>query len=1735
MTTINESTSVIAVKTSQLTAGQTTVVYVSTTSDVGHIATVFDVQGFLSAPQSILVSSVTGNDLGPGISSVKIQQRFGYVTLRSNSYTSWGVVDENAFRTPSTDYGVQGLHFDNGTAYTSNMTASSNVSAITTTAKSLVASNANFFGPLFVSSIGISTNTNTFFTNNLSNTSNIIIQSSISVAQGGNILSAASNVGPMSIQNNMTVGGGFNTTGTMYLQSSLSTVQRILVNSILNTQGQVTVGSNIQCFANVNTSTTVSAQLAARTIVTNNILFDSAAELLAGPNNSLYVSSSLYVPNAIQTSTLNTETISTQALTVLSTIFTPALSLSNALIRNTNGSLVISSIQANTIQYTSLYGSNATDTVVSISTQAAQFSTLLLNDGLYAADTINIPRGYIDNLYSDRVVVNIITSGGTGGLGLDTITLSTIVISSALLATQMSSFVAPGARIITANIATGNIAVGSSRVITSSLTGVASISDTGLFTISTPSLFTSSIAANYISSVFGTTSSLTLSNAVLGPAISVDPNAPYFIPSTFSGLTSNRPSEFIQGIGAPFNPLHIVASSDRDAAAYIVGGPGVSTAYLTMNYSYATTGPSTPGTASIILKNPIVQSTLVTFSSTDSASYQTYSLSNYPIAINFISSIYTYNLTGPMTYATPSTLQSQQTLVAGGQTATIFELTYSSDGGTKWITMPYVGFETATYGISFGDSKWIAVGDGLTNTIIFSYTGTVWYDLGKTVFSTKGLGIAWNGTTWVALGEGTNTVATSSDGITWIGQGLSVFSVRGLGAASNGTSWIAVGQGANTMARSINDGVTWIGQGSTTFSVKANGVAWNGSLWVAVGAGTNTLATSPDGVTWTGQGTTVFQTEGRVVAWNGAYWLAGSVSDTAAQIAYSVNGLTWTKVACPIPNVYSLVWIGTQWIAGGTTGIAKSPDGLVWASSPIPFTTTYALASRAASTFALVPTPLFIVTGTGTNFLATSADGNTWTPRTVPFTSGVNCVAWNGSLWVAGGLGTYSIATSPDGIVWTGISIANITVIYGIAWGKEKWIAVGYGTSGYTRAESTDGITWTPYAYTTGNFFSSAAYGITWAQGIWIAVGSPQGSGILFSLNGSLWIPPLASMFTIGRCVSSNGTIFLAGGGPTNRLAYSLEGSVWAPLSCPMTTQINGIAWGSNVWVAVGQGTNTIAYSYDGVTWIGLGSDIFSVAGTGITWTGAGWIAVGSGTNTIATSLDGITWTGQADTVLSAGRGCAASPILQPNTITNWEEPVGIRWNVSGVAIISPTVIEKPPRTNPGYDSYARSVDGFSATAFLQFRAHQLTGSCFIGLTTATTPLTAISYAFSLTDTGNLEIWEGGYLVAATGPFAISDTFQIIFDGVKLSFQKNFVELLSFSRSPGLPVFLEAQFNLGGTRLYDLEFRPVNQISQTVGAIPNQFYTTSKPTGFLSPPISFQRPIVETVFPPSLWEFAIPMSGTLVTPSSAIYADVYIGTNFLFSTATLQTALTPAPSTYNLSYTLSTPITTTPGDILGVKLYTQHSRGFASIYSTTLTTSIYNLSSVQFVEFIHNTGGTGAQTSDFSLWIQNGTTPFANYVNSNAGLQMNRGFMRWNQRQYGITIQNQYNDLQTRSLTYTGGLFTASDSNLKHDTAYADTGALYDAIGALPLHRYTFIGSWRDRFKTEDANQLGVLTTEVAAKFPSMIKVADSEFVPNLQTVDRVQFRYAHLGATQHIMERLSSLRSKITALYDAL
>jgi len=1306
--------------------------------------------------------------------------------------------------------------------------------------------------------------------------------------------------------------------------------------------------------------------------------------------------------------------------------------------------------------------------------------------------------------------------------------MSSLQVFNDFSANQMSSFTtystlfdATGATFSTAKFTT------SGSVTTSSFQVLNTIQATNSLNFNTPVVSVSTAIIQSLSTQSANTSSLYTVGASVGVPLNPVPNAPYMYGSTVSGLFPDTASEFITGQGTPYFPLRVVASLDRTVNGFITNPSNLST-YLNLSYIYRTDGLDYPGSTSIILGNPIVQSTILTLSSS-TQQFQNYSLSNLLIDTKLISSTINYYLTGPETYASPSILQEQQILIAGGISTAPYKLAYSSDGGSTWTTLPFIGFENATNGIAWGYDKWIAVGNGITNTMLYSYTGTVWYN-SVSPFSSQGTAVARGPRVFVATGSGTNSLAYSYDGISWKGAGTSTF-LSGNGVATNGSYWIAVGQGTNTLAYS-SIGISWTGLGTTVFSTRGLGVASSGSLWVAVGEGTYTLATSVNGISWTRQ--IVFTVAGRCVAWNGSMWVAGG-SGTAS-IAYSADGLTWTPITTPLATVNSVVWTGTAWVAlGQGTGVSaiRSIDGVAWTvlADTSFFTTGLCIASRTLPSFIQPASPTFLATGQGTTSLASSPDGTTWTLLTSPFTSSTNCVAYNGSIWIAGGSGTYALAYSTDGIAWTGVSFPNFLQAYSVAYGQNLWIAVGTGTSGYTRAQSVDGISWTQVS--TGNFFSGTAYGITWAQAIWVATGTPESNGILFSVSGTTWVPQSVPVFSTGRCVASNGTHFLAGGQGTSTLAYSTEGSVWNTVGSGIFSKVSAVAWGSRLWVAVGQGTNTIAYSYDGVKWYGLGASIFSVEGNSVAWNGQTWVATGQGTNTLATSSDGITWLGRGASVFSVrGLGLGTSYPLQ-NTIINRQEPVGVRWNLSGVAQISPSCLEKPPRTTYGFDSFASSSDSYAASAFMQFKPHAPNIFCTVGL--SENPAGPIHYAFYLTDAGLVSIYESGVLRASLGSYAPLDVFQIIFDGTTVYYLQNSVQVRSVARVIGNPLYFAASFNNPGSRIVDIEFHPQYQLSQTVPTS-TYIYTTIYPSGFLSDPLVFKRTTTESVLPPALWQFQAPLSGSLSNLSSQVYGELLVGGARVFSTPVIQNPFLSTVSTYTFSYTLTSNFPVVPGNSMEFRIYTQRSLGLSQIFSTTLTDSIYNLACTQYVQLVHNSSNIGQQTSDLSAWTANVSTPQTNSVDPTGGIEMNSGFMRWNARQYGLSIQNQYNDMQLRSLTYTGNLYTASDSNLKHDTAYADTSELYEALRDLPLNRYALSDTYRTVFRTEDTHQLGVLTTEVAKRFPALIRPVESEHLglSNLETVDRIQFRYAHLGATQHLMERVSTLSGRIQSLIAA-
>jgi hypothetical protein len=284
-----------------------------------------------------------------------------------------------------------------------------------------------------------------------------------------------------------------------------------------------------------------------------------------------------------------------------------------------------------------------------------------------------------------------------------------------------------------------------------------------------------------------------------------------------------------------------------------------------------------------------------------------------------------------------------------------------------------------------------------------------------------------------------------------------------------------------------------------------------------------------------------------------------------------------------------------------------------------------------------------IAVGQGLNTLAYSYDGIAWTGLgTGVFLNFGNCVAYNGSIWVAGGSTATngSIAYSFDGINWTNVasSVSGITNRAGaVAYGKDgsnngMWVAVGAGTS--CVASSFDGINWVSRNTT---LFNNVGNGVAYNGSLWVAVGQSTNT-IASSTNGINWTGLGATVFTTaGYGVAWNGSIWVAVGQGTNTIAYSFNGTSWtAVTSSPISSIGYNVAWNGSLWVAVGSGGNSIATSYDGIVWTGrTGTTVFTTQGLSISWTGSLWLAGGQGGNTLATSTDGITWTGRGSTTFT--------------------------------------------------------------------------------------------------------------------------------------------------------------------------------------------------------------------------------------------------------------------------------------------------------------------------------------------------------------------------------------------------------------------------------------------------------------------------------------------------------------------
>jgi hypothetical protein len=469
--------------------------------------------------------------------------------------------------------------------------------------------------------------------------------------------------------------------------------------------------------------------------------------------------------------------------------------------------------------------------------------------------------------------------------------------------------------------------------------------------------------------------------------------------------------------------------------------------------------------------------------------------------------------------------------------------------------------------------------------------------------------------------------------------------------------------GTTPLYASYDNGVTWksisntIPNTSYTFT-GAKSIVWNGTVFVGgfLKGSNYTIAYSSDGLTWTDSGYNTLS-DFKDVAYNNR-WVAATVNP----LSVSTSGATptgWSNsgIMNTVDNSCSNVnWAGTKWIAvamgQGNRRMITSTDGTTWSvfRSSLPSDSTW---MRFANNILMVcysGSPILeYSTNNGTSF-------TTSTSAAAVFTTRMNCVEWNGSIWVGVGSGSNTLGWSNDGITWTGLGTSIFSTSGNtIAWTGARWIAGGSGTN--SLAYSTNGKVWTGIGttvFSTTGFLCSRVLSASLAVSplVYLNASTYSGSGTWLdttpNANNATLETGSISKNAVGNGIVLNGSTswtfpnVAAGNTWTASVWFKKTGNANASWALILTQFLTG----SSINIAIGD----IGGNNNGTFYGGYFSNPSWISGSGFTLTNNVWTNIQvtwNGTNLstyINSGLIGTTQPGvsSADNggVYRIGRGC---------------------------------------------------------------------------------------------------------------------------------------------------------------------------------------------------------------------------------------------------------------------------------------------------------------------------------------------------------------------------------------------------------------------------------------------------------------------------------------------------------------
>jgi hypothetical protein len=274
---------------------------------------------------------------------------------------------------------------------------------------------------------------------------------------------------------------------------------------------------------------------------------------------------------------------------------------------------------------------------------------------------------------------------------------------------------------------------------------------------------------------------------------------------------------------------------------------------------------------------------------------------------------------------------------------------------------------------------------------------------------------------------------------------------------------------------------------------------------------------------------TIISSPFRGIAYGAGKFVA--VSNGAAYIMHSNDGITWTQVGIGSFGLLDVIYANGKFVAVGAefsgvdliTNVEISTDGISWTRYN-PFTN--GIAPKAIT----YGNGLFVVVGNGgSNRLMTSTDGISWTLRSVLGNDDSwQSVAFGNNLFVAvANAGVDRTMYSSDGINWTalGVNIGTNKIIF----------ADGKFTTGQNY--STNGTSWT-----NASVINFPPFGITYGNGVFVAVGQAGTDRIAISSDAITWELVTAPALSGWSCIAYAEEKFVAlADSGTNRLMVSFS------------------------------------------------------------------------------------------------------------------------------------------------------------------------------------------------------------------------------------------------------------------------------------------------------------------------------------------------------------------------------------------------------------------------------------------------------------------------------------------------------------------------------------------------------------------------------------------------------------------